>query len=71
VRGLVGAAVRGHSKFMTGHGEFLLYPQSSEWIVAPLSREAASVQVLSIQGKYRMYLVNMKDGSASAGNLAK
>jgi hypothetical protein len=67
----VGAAVRAHSKFMTGHGEFLLYPQSSEWIVAPLSREAASVQVLSIQGKYRMYLVNMKDGSASAGNLAK
>jgi len=56
---------------MTGHGEFFLYPQSSEWIVAPLSREAASVQVLSIQGKYRMYLVNMKDGSASAGNPAK
>ena len=50
-----------YSEFIAAHREFLLYSEGEEWALVNLSREAASLQLLAIGSKRRLYLVKMDE----------
>jgi hypothetical protein len=50
-----------YSTFTAAHREFLLYSEGEDWTF--LNREAASMQLLEMEGARRLYLVKMKETS--------
>lgn len=68
LRGLMPLHVNDFSKYMASHPVFLLYAEDPgagfDWQPYYLSREAASMQTVAMEGSRRLYLVTMK-GEAS------
>jgi len=53
-----------YDEFTTAHQEFLLYADRSEWPLASLRKDAASMQLLQKDGDMHLFLVKMKKTSA-------
>lgn len=49
-----------YSEFIKTHEEFLMYSEAADWTLVALNREAASMQLVEVQGDRRLYLVKMK-----------
>jgi hypothetical protein len=63
LRGFFPVQVADYTEFTTTHREFLLYTQGGDWTVVNLCREAASVEVLKMDGTQWLMLVKMKETS--------
>jgi hypothetical protein len=60
--------IQTYSEFVRSHSSFLLYEDAApglEWLPLELSRENATMQVVSIEQNRTLYLVTMKKGSVA------